>query len=304
MPVRALLLFNPSATMAGARVREVISSALASELKLEVHPTKQRGHATHIAAGAVHEGFDPIFTFGGDGTANEVIQAIAGTSVRLGIIPGGSTNVLVRNLGLPNDPVAATADLLDKLRAGTTTTVGLGRANHRYFAANAGFGFDAAVVRHVERRYRLKRAARQLSFVWCGLMEWFAGYDRSRLPLTVELPGEAPRAGYAFAVVGNTNPYTYLGRRPLQATPDASFTRGLDLVATRTMRTMATFKILLQVLTTGGHVRSRATGYWRDLPEFTLRSDVPLPFQVDGDYAGEWREVVFASVPDALHLLA
>jgi hypothetical protein len=149
--VRALLVFNPNATTTDDDVRDVIASALASAIDLTVVPTKQRGHATHLVAGAVHEGVEVVCVLGGDGTANEVIQALAGTDVRLGIIPGGGTNVLARALGLPNDAVHATKIVLDRLRAGQDRCIALGRAGERYFGFNAGFGFDAAVVRHVEQ---------------------------------------------------------------------------------------------------------------------------------------------------------
>lgn len=301
--MRALLLFNPNATSTDEAVRDVIASALSSELDLEVHPTKQRGHATHITAGAVHDGIDVVFALGGDGTANEVIQAVAGSDVRLGVLPGGSTNVLVRTLGLPNEPVAATSVMLRKLRNGETRTVSLGVANGRYFATSAGFGFDAAVVRLVERRYRLKRAVRQLSFVWCALQEFFLGYDRTELPVRADVAGST-HGPYGMVIVGNTTPFTYLGNRALNVTPDASFDRRLDLVGFRTMRTAPMLRIVGQVFTTAGHVRSDTTDYLRDLDSVTLRSDVTLPLQVDGDYAGEHREVTLTSVPDALHLLA
>ncbi|MFN2558025.1 MAG: diacylglycerol kinase family protein [Nitriliruptorales bacterium] len=302
--MRAVLLFNPQASRSHAKVREAVASLLASGLKLEVHGTRQRGHATHLAADAVQEGIDVIFAFGGDGTANEAIQAIAGTDVRLGVIPGGATNVLVRNLGLPTDPVEVSAALLERLHAGTTRTIGLGRANTRYFAVNAGFGFDAAVVRLVERRQRLKQATPQLSFVWCGLEEFFLGYDRPSLPISIELPEQSSRADYALCIIGNTTPYTYLGSRPLQVTPAASFDRGLDLLAVSSLRTATFLRILLQVLTSGAHVASDATSYWSDLSSFTLRTDSPLPLQVDGEYAGECEEVTFTSVPHALTLIA
>jgi diacylglycerol kinase family enzyme len=99
--VRALLVFNPNATTTDDRVRDVIASALSSATDLEVAPTKQRGHALHLVAGAVHAGVDAVFALGGDGTANEVIQALAGTDVLLGVIPGGGANVFARALGLP-----------------------------------------------------------------------------------------------------------------------------------------------------------------------------------------------------------
>jgi diacylglycerol kinase family enzyme len=302
--VRAVLLFNPVSTTADEHTRDVITAALASELDLEVHPTKQRGHATHVAAGAVHEDVDIVFAYGGDGTAYEVIQALAGTSTRLAVIPGGSTNVLVRQLGLPNEPVEATATLLERIRSGSSVRVGLGRANGRYFASSCGYGFDAAVVRLVERRYRLKRMVRQLSFVWCALQEFFINYDRSVLPITIETPDSAPRSGYGLVVAGNNTPYTYLASRPLQVTPDAAFHRGLDVFGLRSLRTATVLRAVLQVLTTAGHVRSRNADYLRDLPQLTLRSSIPLPMQLDGDYAGEWREVRLEVVPDALEIVA
>lgn len=301
--MRALLLFNPNATSTDGAVRDVIASALSSQLDLEVHPTKKRGHATHIVAGAVHEGIDIVFALGGDGTANEVIQAVAGTPVRLGVLPGGATNVLVRALGLPNEPVAATSRMLELLRMDRTTTIPLGLANGRYFATSAGLGFDAAVVRLVERRYRLKRAVRQLSFVWCGLQEFFTGYDRTRLPIELEVDGDI-HGPYGMVIVGNGGPFTYLGQRPLNVTPGASFDHDLDVVGVRTLRTAAFLRILGQVFTTGGHVRGANTDHLEDLRTFTLHSDVPLPMQVDGDYAGEHRAVTIRSVPGALHLLA
>ncbi len=302
--MRGLLVFNPNASTTDARVRDVIASALASQLDLEVHPTKQRGHATHIAAGAVHEGVDVVFALGGDGTANEVIQAVAGTPVWLGALPGGSTNVLVRDLGLPNDPVAATGVLLERIRDGATRRLHLGLANHRYFATSAGYGFDAAVVRLVERRARLKRAVRQLSFVWCGVQEFFLSYDRSTLPITIELDGQELPHAYGIVIAGNANPYTYLRERPLQVTPDAAFERGIDLVGVASLRAATVLRVLFQVLTTARHIRSRHVHYWRDLDAFTLRSERPLPLQVDGDYAGEWTKVHVRLVRDALNVLA
>lgn len=301
--MRALLLFNPNATSTDTDVRDVIASALASELDLDVQPTKQRGHATHIAAGAVHEGVDVVLALGGDGTVNEVIQALAGTPVALGVIPGGSTNVLARALSLANDPVAATAQILRKLRVGETTTIPLGRANHRYFATSAGFGFDAAVVRLVERRYRLKRAVRQLSFVWCALQEFFVNYDRTELPIALEVDG-AHHGPYGIVIVGNTTPWTYLGNRPLQVTPDASFDRDLDVTAIRSLRTFDVLRIVGQIFTTAGHVHNDTVDHLRDLAEFRLTSSDPLPLQVDGDYAGEHTEVRLTSVRSALTVVA
>ncbi len=302
--MRALLLFNPNATTTDDRVRDVISSALSSEIELEVHATKQRGHATHIVAGAVHEGVDVVFALGGDGTANEVIQALAGTDVILGVIPGGGANVLARALGIPNDSVAATAMLLDHLRHARTRRINLGEASGRYFAFNAGFGFDAAVVRAVEQNIRMKRALRQGAFVYLALREWFLGVDRRDPAVSIELPGGEPLGPYGLTLIGNADPYTYLGDRPLRVTPDASFDHGLDLLAVRAVGTPAMLRIVAGAFSDGRHVRQRGIEYRQDLASFTLRATRPQPLMVDGDYAGEHSAVTFRSVPGALTVLA
>ena len=67
-------------------------------------------------------------------------------------MPGGSTNVFARALGMPNDPVEATGQLLDALREGRRRTVGLGTADGRWFTFCAGMGLDAEVVGAVEKR--------------------------------------------------------------------------------------------------------------------------------------------------------
>ena len=303
--MRALLLFNPNATTTDVRVRDVIAAALASEVALEVQPTKQRGHATLIAAGAIHEGIDAIFALGGDGTANEVIQALAGSDVRLGVIPGGGTNVLARALGLPNDAVAATSMLLERLRDGHERAIGLGRANGRYFGFNAGFGFDAAVVRRVEQNPGLKRRLRQAAFVHLALTEWFASEDRAEPTIEVELEdGSRPPGRYAICIVGNTDPYTFLGSRPLHVTPRATFDTGLDLLTIGRTGTAGLLRIVAGVFGSGSHLRRRAVEEHHDLHRFVLRSPAPQPLMVDGDYAGEHRTVLFESVPEALRVLA
>jgi diacylglycerol kinase family enzyme len=302
--VRALLLFNPNATTTDDRVRDVIASALASAVDLDVQPTKQRGHATHIVAGAVHEGVDAVFALGGDGTANEVLQALAGTDILLGLIPGGGANVLARALGLPNDAVAATSVLLDHLRDGRSRTISLGRAAGRYFGFNAGFGFDAAVVRHVEQHDQVKKTFRQLAFVWSTVMEWSAGEGRASPSVSLQGGDGSTSGPFQIAIVANGDPYTYLGSQPLHVHPDASFDGGLDLVTIAKVNTPTLLSIVARVFRDGSHVRSKHVGYHRDLDRFTLSSPHPLPLMVDGDYAGEHTSVTFEAVRDALRVLA
>ena len=301
--MRALLVFNPNATTTDDHVRDVIASALGSELDLAVQPTKQRGHATHVAAGAVHEGVDVVFALGGDGTANEVLQALAGTDVRLGIIPGGGANVLARNLGLPNDAVHATSQLLEAVRADRTRRINLGLAGERYFGFNAGYGFDAAVIRHVEQHSQAKRWLRQGAFVWSVGREWALGAGREGATVSVTLPDGSALGPVAISIIGNCDPYTYLGPRPMRVHPWASFDLGLDLLTLDQPNTPRLLGVAASSFRDGSHISRRGVRYHHDLSAFTLSSPTPQPLMVDGDYAGEHHAVAFASVPAALRVL-
>lgn len=302
--MRALLVFNPNATTTDDHVRDVIASALGSELDLVVQPTKQRGHATHLAAGAVHEGLDAVFALGGDGTANEVLQALAGTEVRLGIIPGGGANVLARNLGLPNDAVHATSQLLEAVRADRDRRISLGLAGERYFGFNAGYGFDAAVIRHVEQHAQAKRWLRQGAFVWSVGREWALGAGREGATVTATLPDGSTLGPVAISMIGNCDPYTYLGPRGMRVHPWASFDLGLDLLTLEGPNTARLLAVAASTFRDGSHITRRGVRYHHDLAAFTLSSPTPQPLMVDGDYAGEHHAVAFTSVPGALRVLA
>src|SRR3954449_4791279 len=148
--MRLLLLVNASAASVTARARVVIQKALAADHKISVAETSRRGHASRLALGAAADGLDAVIVLGGDGTVNEAANGLAGSSTALGVLPGGSTNVFARSIGLPNDPIEATADLLEAMEAGSIERVGLGSANGRYFCFHVGMGYDAALVEQVE----------------------------------------------------------------------------------------------------------------------------------------------------------
>src|SRR5205814_6081853 len=155
--MRALLLVNPKATTTTERGRDVLVRALRSEVDLAVAYTRRRGHATALARDAARDGLDLVVTLGGDGTVNEAVNGLmaegeyAEDRPALAVVPGGSTNVFARALGLPGDWAEGTGVILEALREGRTRTIGLGRADDRYFTFCAGVGLDAEVVHRVER---------------------------------------------------------------------------------------------------------------------------------------------------------
>ena len=302
--VRALLVVNPKATTTTPRGREVLKRALASELKVEVEETSHRGHAAALAVRAARDGVDVVVALGGDGTVNEVVNGLLTDGPRpdvpaLAVVPGGSTNVFVRALGLPTHPFDATGAILEALRAGRTRRIGLGLAGDRYFTVNAGFGFDADVVRRIERRRRAGEETSQARIVRAAVAQFFTG-SRRHPALTVERPGHEPVSGVHFALVTNTAPWTYLGERPIQPSPEASFDTGLDLFAPRSMRTVTTLRYVRRVLFSKPPLRHRRLLRVHDVAEFTLRAERPTNLQVDGDWIGERDSVLFRAVPDVL----
>ena len=298
---RATLVVNPAATTTRPELRDLIVAALGGAVALDVRLTAGPGHATDLAAAARDRGDRAVVVLGGDGTANEVVQALAGSGTALGLVPGGGANVLVRGLGLPTDPVAAAARLLGALRADRRRRVGLGRAGARLFTFAAGMGFDAAVVRRVEDRPRRKRRLRHAAYLLDAVTEWRSG-PHARGVVRAEVDG-AVTGPHAVAVVGNATPWSALGPVPLRLHPGASFDHGLDLL-TVDPTGLAGLAVVLAAAAAGGrHPGLPGVTHRPDLTRIVLRADVPLPVQVDGDPLPAVTEVELTAVPAALDVL-
>jgi diacylglycerol kinase family enzyme len=302
--MKVLLLVNSSASSVTARTRVVIQKALSADHEVTLAETSRRGHATRLAQGAAASGSEVVVVLGGDGTLNEAANGLAGSSCALAALPGGSTNVFARTIGLPNDPIEATSDLLDALAEGSIRRVGLGSVNGRYFLFHVGMGFDAAVVAQVERRSGLKRYAGHPLFVFAALDTAFRHYDRSRPRFAVRYPdGSVVDDGY-LSICLNTNPYTYLGNRPLDLAPEATLDRGLASVTLRTLAFARTVRIIGSALAGGRHLRSsRWSEYRSDLSGITVTGYGPFPYQVDGDHLGDTEHLEITHEPEVLDLV-
>ncbi|HZQ84200.1 MAG TPA: diacylglycerol kinase family protein [Acidimicrobiales bacterium] len=298
--MKLLFIVNTSASSVTERVRVVIQKALSADHDVTTALTSRRGHATRLAQGAASQRLDAVVVLGGDGTLNEAANGLAGSSTALGILPGGSTNVYARTLGLAADPVEATGELLGAMARGSTTRVGLGSVNDRYFLFHVGVGFDAAVVEQVEKRAALKRYASHPLFVYSAFLTWFRHYDRGRPRFAVQFPdGDAIDDGY-FAICLKTNPYTYLGTTPLNVAPDATLDSPLVLVTFRSLSMYTLLGAATAALRSRSLRKRRRLDYRTDLPGFTLVGHGPVPYQVDGDFLGETDRLVFKHEPDCL----
>ncbi|HET6909256.1 MAG TPA: diacylglycerol kinase family protein [Mycobacteriales bacterium] len=313
--MRALLVVNPKATATSARVRDVLARALGSDLKLDVAETQRRGHAIELGARATQEGYDLVVTLGGDGTVNEVINGIlrdapGGPQTEqpaLAVVPGGSTNVFSRALGISRDPVEATSVLLDALREDRSRWIGLGRlgspgVSDRWFTFTAGMGLDADAVRMVERARAKGRPATPSRYTRATLGRFLFGTDRRHPAITLERPGEEPIPGVFLGIIGNTTPWTYFGEHPITLTTTATFDNGLDLLAMRRFGVIRTLYAASGMLT-GHGARGKSALILRDLREFRLVADRPMHVEVDGDYLGEREILTVHSVPAAIRVI-
>src|SRR5437868_10266118 len=143
----AALIVNPFASGVTEERLAAVERELRPGIELTVALTERPQHATELVRGL--GGADRVYVFGGDGLLNEVLNGL-GEDVVVGVLPGGRTNVVARALGVPLDPAAAARALV----SAPPRRISLGRANGRRFAFAAGIGFDAELVRRVDRRGR------------------------------------------------------------------------------------------------------------------------------------------------------
>ncbi|MBS1848658.1 MAG: hypothetical protein JST73_10310 [Actinobacteria bacterium] len=304
--MRILLIVNPSASSVTARVRLLVAARLSAAHDVTVVETNRQGHAARLARGAAATGAAVVAVLGGDGTLNEAANGLADTDTALAPLPGGSTNVFARTIGLPNDAISATDRLLEALRdpARSIRRVGLGMADDRYFLFHLGVGFDAALVEQVDRHGPLKRWAAHPLFAWAGVAAWFRHYDHRRPRFALRYPTGRSIEDSVFAVIANTNPYTFVGNRPFDIAPTATLDRPLTTVVVRDLRFLRIFQLVYGAL--------RSADRLAKVKGLTVRPDVTsceivghgsFPVQMDGEALGQVERLQIRHVPEVLALV-
>ncbi len=300
---RALVIANPYATTVSDRVRNLVVYALAARYEVDAVETQSSGHATEICREAAHEGYDVVIAFGGDGTVNEVVNGLAGSQTPLCVLPGGTTNVYCRLLGIPSEIVDATEHVLRMADHWEPRRVDLAALNDRLFAFSAGVGIDALVVRRVDAHPQRKARWGAPYFVWCAVTTFSRRYVLGHAPRLRVSTGEREIDGVA-AIVQNAQHYTFYKDRPVDVGEGATLDGGTlsgAVVERAAARDIPSF--LLRELTQRLRlIDHRKVAPFSGVRELTIVSadERPLPLQVDGDYAGEAHEVRFEVRPGAL----
>jgi diacylglycerol kinase family enzyme len=306
--VRALLIINPRATSMSGRDAGLVVRALGAQLELDTRQTQYRGHAGELAEAAAENGYELVVTFSGDGTVNEVangLMRIPESEGRpaLATVPGGGGNVFARTLGLPPDAGSAVQHILAAVSAGRQRRIGLGLAGDRYFTFSAGLGWDAEIIKDMERQRAHGRRASLLAYFRTAVRRYYR-IDRRRPALTLRVPGQPPVSPLFMGVVTNSSPWTYLGSHPVRPA-HADFSSGLDLFALRRLRTLTTLAALGHMLdsTDGDLPAGRDVVSASALTTVAFEAARPIAFHIDGEYLGETRSVTFSFVPEALSVI-
>jgi diacylglycerol kinase family enzyme len=284
------------------RAKEVIVKALHADFKLEVADTERRDHARKLAHDAVDRGLDAVVVFGGDGTINEVAQGLVRSDVALGILPGGTTNVMARSLGVPRDPVDATAFVASNLRSGTRRRINVGRINDRFFLFSAGMGLDAEVVRRVEAEPDKKRTRGEWFWVSNALKAAVTKYRGAQPAITMTVDGADP-SRVILAICANARPFSYFKQWPVDALPEARLDRGLDFYGITQVRLLTIPRLAYSLFVSRAHVGWRTSRYRHNAARGRLDADRPMPVQVDGEFIGFEEGAELSLFPDALTLL-
>jgi diacylglycerol kinase family enzyme len=304
---RMLVIVNPYATTVSARLKHLVVYALRGRYEVDSVETQARNHATELCREAAQEGYDVVCAFGGDGTFNEVANGLAGSETPFTCLPGGSTNVFCRILGIPNDVVDATEHLLAMADDWQPRAVDLGVVNDRRFLFTAGVGLDASVTKRVDAHTRLKARFGPWYYVLAAVGAFNSEYVLRPRRLAVELPGGEAVEGVT-AIVQNATPYTYFARRPIELAENVELDDGtLAGVVLRRATPLDMQAVTWRALSPRARIlRHRRVEGFAGVGAVTIRSldERPLPLQVDGDYLGEVSELVARVEPRALRVVS
>lgn len=304
---RMLVIVNPYATTVSDRLKNLVVYALQGRYEVEAIDTQAQGHATELCREAADAGYDVVVAFGGDGTVNEVANGLVGTDTPLTCLPGGSTNVYCRTLGIPNDVVDATEHLLRMADDFSPRRVDTGLVNGRHFVFASGVGLDASVVERVDAHPYRKAKFGEWYFTWAAISSFNKTYLLKAPRVRVEIGGRTVEA--VTVIVQNSDPYTYFGSRPIRISEGAGLETGLLGVTILRRATPLEMPTLIPRIFSG---RASTVARHRQVTGFdpvegatVLSADErPFPVEVDGDFFGNHDRVDYGVAPRSLAVVA
>lgn len=266
---KALLIINP---VSGTRSKHGLADVVKERLKpygidVSVQETKGREDAYRMAQDVVEKGFEMVITAGGDGTVNEVANALAFSDCILGILPFGSGNGLARSVGIPQDIFGA----LKLIENGHVLKCDRGVVNKHPFYCTFGVGFDAAVS---EKFSKMKKRGR-ITYIRSAFRE-FLNYHSQAYAIVID--GKVITEKALLIAVCNAPQYgnnAYIG-------PKAKLTDGLlDITVVHSDNPFNTILMSMEMLT-GMLDKNRGIGTFR-APSLTIVRTETGPVHLDGE---------------------
>lgn len=261
-------------------IRRVKKYFIRNGIAVVVTFTEYAGHGKIIAADAVNKGYDVVVGCGGDGTINEVVNGLAGSDVKMGIIPWGTGNVFAREMKFPRK----LKRLCKIIKKGMSVKIDLGVCNNSYFLLMFSSGFDAYSLKAIENSY-LKKHIGIFAYV-IGAAKAMINYDFPEMEIELE-NGQIEKG--TFILISNTS---YYGRY-FRLTPHAKpFDGILDVVIFKERGRLNFIKLLLQIFwnsITGSHkdnhqIFMKGNGVYRVKSLKINIHEKDLVSQIDGDY--------------------
>jgi diacylglycerol kinase (ATP) len=251
-------------------------------------PTERGGHATELARQAVADGCDTVVAFGGDGTMNEVAQALMGTETRLGLLPCGSGNGLARHLGIPLKTAAA----LELLLTGRPCAIDAGLANGRPFFVAAGLGLEAEMA----RRFAGLKHRGLTGYIRTGLSGW---WNHAQQAYVITHDGTRHTRRALTLAVANCNQYGNNARIAPRARVDDGL---LDLAAVPPVGPLNALPLLVALFR--GTLDRRPDVLQLRGASFTVERPAPGPLHLDGEPSETGARVAFSVRQRCLRVLA
>jgi diacylglycerol kinase family enzyme len=295
-PRPVALIINPAATRTTPHLQERFRAELAPHGLMEVAAPHGAEDIRAAVQHAIDAGAEIIAVLGGDGTIGIAAGILADTEIPLIPLPGGSTNVLARGLGWPQDPERAAERVVTALEQ-PYRELAIGRieaaGRRAVFCVNAGIGLDAATVAWVERHPRIKRRLRQGAFALASLGPGWQAL-RSGPALTVHYSDAADGIRVHSLIAACGAPYAYLGPQPLNLLPHVAWDGRLEWVGLTDRSPFRAARLVLRGLTNAGHLAGPGVVGGTTRAPLRVTADAPFPVQVDGDPFGEVADITLA----------
>ncbi len=283
---KIVFIINP---VSGTERKEHIVTLIHETLKLskvhyDIAYTNFAGHATQLTKQAIERNYDAVVAVGGDGTINEIAQALVKTKTALAIIPQGSGNGLARHLGIP----LKTEEAIKRLLEPKKMLIDAATANGNHFFCTSGIGFDA----HVSAAFAARTFRGLGGYAYFTIKELFA---YKPITYTLEFDGqkierEAFLVAFANAAQYGNNAYI---------APQADIQDGkLDISIIKPFSKLHVPKLLWQLFKRTLPQNDYVETYKTDKIKITF--DKPVPVHIDGESRGLGTSIEYKAISKAL----